>query len=281
MAAKLSLSSLVLLLTLGGYSLPASTEEDPLLASIRKAGQVKVEVGVAPPYVVASPDGKMSGYAIDVIDLVLKGMSLPQLTPILIAWDAQIPALQARQMDFLAFDLISEARCKRGTIFSAPYFSMQDALYVLPGNPKHLMGYSHVAQNPEVKLAVTTGSSQEVYALKKGVKPEQLVKVPDVQAGAATVIGGRADAYALGQFTIANPGQKGLEAVVDEQAPLNARGVAFRKEDVRFRDAFNEQLNLLRRDGRLKELYAVKYGFPNFDTFAGLTKASDIVPSCE
>ncbi|MGY2812085.1 transporter substrate-binding domain-containing protein [Bradyrhizobium sp. USDA 4506] len=273
---------LLLLLTLAGYSLPAFAEaEDPLFASIRKAGQVKVELGVAPPYVVASPDGKMSGYAIDVIDLVLHGMKLPQLTPVPIAWDAQLPALQAHQMDFLAFDLISDARCKRGTIFSAPYFAMQDALYVLPRNPKRLMGYSHVAQNPDVKLAVTAGSSQEAYALSRGIKPEQLVRVPDVQAGAATVLSGRADAFALGQFTIASPAEKGLELVVDEGAPMNARGVAFRKENVRFRDAFNEQLNLLRSNGRLKELYAVKYGFPNFDTFAGMVKASDVVPSCE
>ncbi|WP_439406555.1 transporter substrate-binding domain-containing protein [Bradyrhizobium sp. DASA03076] len=210
---------LVLLLTLIGHSLPARAgTADPLLASIRKAGQAKVALGSAPPYIAVSPDGKATGYVIEVIDLALKGMGLPALAPVLTAWDAQIPGLQAHQFDFSGANVITEARCK-AVLFTAPFYAMRDALYVLPGNPKHLTGFSELARSPEIKLAVVRGSSQEAYALKKGLTPERLVLVTDIQAGAATVIGHRADAFAVGQFTIVAPEQKGLEVVVDEQAP--------------------------------------------------------------
>ena len=49
--------------------------------------------------------------------------------------------------------LITEARCK-AVAFSQPITAQQDALYVVPGNPKKLTGYDLVAQTPDIKLAV-------------------------------------------------------------------------------------------------------------------------------
>lgn len=282
MRAKPELSLFVMLLALGSYSCPTLAQtEEPLFASIRKAGGAKVAMGSSPPWIYVSSSGEAKGYHVEVIDLVLMGLGLPAVTPALIGWEGQIPALQAHQVDFIAPGLlITEARCKMVT-YSGPVFAQQDGLYVLPGNPKHLTGYSQVALSPDVKLAVITGSSQEAYALKRGVKPDQLVRVPDIQAGIATVTGGRANALALGQFSVPGPEQKGVEVVVDGEAPMNGYGVVFRKEDVRFRDEFNKQLDVLRSNGTMKELYAVKYGAPNWDVLSSLRRASDVAPSCE
>ncbi|MCK1406812.1 transporter substrate-binding domain-containing protein [Bradyrhizobium sp. 76] len=133
----------------------------------------------------------------------------------------------------------------------------------------------------EIKLAVITGSSQEAYAVKQGIARERLVRVPDIQAGVATVTSGRADALVVGQFSIPNAEQKGVEGVVDKEAPMNGIAAAFRKEDIHFRDAFNEQLSLLRRDGNMQQLYFAKYRISNWDTLAKFTEASDIEPSCD
>ncbi|MCC8984889.1 hypothetical protein H8A92_39995, partial [Bradyrhizobium sp. 10BB] len=54
-----------------------------------------------------------------------------------------------------------------------------------------------------------------------------------------------------------------------------------RKEDARFRDAFNAQLNLLRSNGTMEQLYVVKYGISNWDALVKLAKASDAEAGCE
>jgi polar amino acid transport system substrate-binding protein len=189
--------------------------------------------------------------------------------------------LQARRFDFIpAGLLVTEARCKV-VAFSAPITAQQDALYVAPGNPKHLAGYGQVAQSPDIRLAILAGSAQEAYAVKQGIKSEQLVRVPDIQAGVATVSGGRADAFAVGQFSVPNPQQKGVELMVDDQAPVSSIAVAFRKEDAPFRDEFNKQLQALRSSGAMKDLYAGKYGFPNWDVLAKITNTNGLAPGCE
>jgi polar amino acid transport system substrate-binding protein len=271
----------VLLLTLTSYSLPGHAEEDALLASMREAGAAKAAIASAAPWASISPNGEPQGYLIDVTNLALKGMGAPKISAVLTTWDAMIPGLQARRFDFLpAGLLVTEARC-RVVVFSAPITAQQDALYTTPGNPKHLTGYAQIAQSPEIKLAVLSGSAQEAFAVKQAIGSEQLLHVPDIQAGVATVVGGRADAFAVGQFSVPDPQQKGVELVVDNQAPVSSIAVAFRKEDVHFRDELNKQFEVLRSNGAMKELYAGKYGFPNWDVLAKINNTRDLAPGCE
>jgi polar amino acid transport system substrate-binding protein len=251
---------------------------DPVPAATRQAGEVKMAMGTTPGWVFMSPTGEPKGYAVDLITLALKGMGAPKLNASLIAWEAQIPALIAHQVDIISPSLVmTEARCKL-VIFSKPVSAAQDAMWVAPGNPKKITGYVQVGKRPELKLAAVSGSAQEAYALKHGVKPEQIVRVPDIQSGVATVTGGRAQAFAIGQFSV--PHGKGVEAVVDRESPINAYGVVFRKDEVAFRDAFDKQLEVLRGNGVMKQLYE-KWGRDNFDVVASLHKPSDAVSNCQ
>lgn len=278
-------SLLLMLLATAGYSFPTVAQTDaPIIASIRKTGEVRVAITSLPPYMTVSPSGEATGPNIDLQNMVLKRMGLPPLTAMHMQWDAMIPGILAHQFDYIgAYLAITEARCEV-LVFSAPTYASQAGLFVLPGNPRHLMGVTQLAHSPDIKVAVVTGSAQEAYVLKQGVKPEQLVRVPDVQAGSATVIGGRVNVFIVSQFGVPNPEQKGLELVVDEQSPVDGFAIAFRKEDVRFRDAFNEQLRPLLRNGTIQKLYE-KYEGPSGDRVAQLiakfTKAGDLVPSCE
>ncbi|WP_439360370.1 transporter substrate-binding domain-containing protein [Bradyrhizobium sp. DASA03007] len=280
------LSLLILLIAFIGHLSPTLAQaEDPLFASIRRAGGAKVAVIALPPYMIMSPNGEATGTSIDLQNMVLEGMGLPALTPVLTDWAAMIPSLQARHVDFVGagWDITAES-CKT-VIFSTPFYALQAALYVLPGNPKHLTTVADVARGPEIKIAIIGRSSgYRSYSLSRGVKPEQILDVPDHEAGVASVRGGRVDAFLVGQFGIPNPEQKGVEEVVDEQSPITAGGVVFRKENARFRDAFNEQLNLLIKKGAIQKLYE-KYGVANGDARVRLlgkyAKASDFLPSCE
>ncbi|MET4260850.1 polar amino acid transport system substrate-binding protein [Bradyrhizobium sp. S3.12.5] len=282
MRSNLEFSSLVGLLAFACFSLPSHAQSgDALLLSMREAGETKAAIAAAPPWASTSPSGEPQGYLIDVTNLALKGLGAPKISVSLTTWDAMIPGLQARRFDLVPAGLLITAdRCKV-VAFSAPITAQQDALHVLPGNPTHLTGYAQIAQNTDIKLAVLTGSAQEAFAVKQGISSAQLVRVPDIQAGIATVRGGRANAFAVGQFTVPDPQQKGVEVVVDNQAPIASMAVAFRKEDARFRDEFNAQLGFLRSSGAMKDLYVGKYGFPNWDVLAKVTKAGDVVPGCE
>ncbi|WP_439360394.1 transporter substrate-binding domain-containing protein [Bradyrhizobium sp. DASA03007] len=262
---------LVLLLTLAGYSFTTLAQsQDPLITSIRNAGKLKVALSSAHPYTVVSPTGEATGSSVDLQNMVLKEMGLPPLTPVLTGWDFMIPGLQAHQFDYVGAGLnITEARCK-AVIFSAPYYATKTGLYVLPGNPRHLTALAHVPSRPDIKAATLPGlDSYQGYALKQGGKPEQITIVPDIQAGVAMVSGGRSDAFFIGQFSITHPEQQGLEVVADEQSPVFGSAIAFRKEDKSFRNAFNEHLIPLLRNGRLQKLYE-KYEIPNGDTVARL-----------
>jgi polar amino acid transport system substrate-binding protein len=263
--------------------LPCSAQgaSNNLLSAMERAGEAKVAIAALPPYAYLQPNGTPEGYMIDVSTEVMKAYGIPKVAAAVTTWDAMIPGLQAHQFDFIPAGLnITSARCQV-VQFSAPVTVQQEALYVMPGNPKHLSGYSAVANSAEVKVAVLAGSAQEAFARKQGVKDGQLVTVPDVQAGIAAVAGGRADAFGVGQFSIPNPAQKGVEVVVDKASPLSGIGIAFRKEDREARQAFDKKLDELRANGTLKRLYADKYGFPNWDVLEKATKASDIAPGCE
>lgn len=271
-----------MLVILSGVTGAATAQEpaDQLLTAMRRAGVAKIAVATLLPYATLSPNGQPEGYTIDISALAMQGLGVPKLSATVTTWDAMIPGLQARQFDFVPAGLsITTARCK-AVLFSSPITAQQDALYVLPGNPKRLTGYTSVAQAPDVQLAVLVGSVQEAYALKQGIKPAQLLKVPDAQAGIATVIGGRAQAFAVGQFSVPNPEQKGVEVVIDKSSPVAAVGVAFRKENAQTRDAFNKQLEILRANGAMKDLY-IKWGLKNWETLARVTKTSDVASGCE
>jgi polar amino acid transport system substrate-binding protein len=239
----------------------------------------KVAIASLPPYAFKLPAGEPKGYLIEVMAEALKPLGVRSIEATTTTFDAMIPGLQARQFDFVPAGLnITNPRCDV-VLFSSPLTVQQDALYVMPGNPKRLAGYASIAAAPDARFAVLVGSAQEAFALSKGAKPEQLVKVPDAQAGIAAVTGGRADAFVIGQFSIPNFAQRGVEAVVDKDSPPAGVGIALRKENAGTRDALNARLQQLRSDGTLKTLYE-KHGFNNWETLAKAAKASDIATNC-
>ncbi|QOZ23873.1 transporter substrate-binding domain-containing protein [Bradyrhizobium sp. CCBAU 51753] len=291
MRSQLKFSFAVLVLGLVSNPYPSFAQDSgPLFDSIRKAGHVKMALGSAPPWDMISPEGKAAGYGPEVMELALKAMGQPELKGVLLDWSAQVPALQSRQVDFVAPGLsYTEEYCKE-VIYSSPNFVGLSGFFVKRGNPKHITSVAQIAQNPDIKVAGAAGGAYTPYLMKAGIKPEQLVSLPDIPAMAATVTGGRADVAYLNQVAIIHPEKQGLEFILDKQAPPSAYGAMFRKEDVAFRDAFDKELNKLRGNGVMKELLTKywKQAYGDLDGFdavweavSKIEKASDVVPSCK
>lgn len=291
MCSKRKISTIALVFALAGCSYTAVAQaSDSLLASIRGSGEVKVAMGSAPPWMFVSPSGEGKGYNLEVMQAVFKRMGLPALKPVLTAWNAQIPSLLAKQADMIAPGLqMTEARCQT-VIYSAPVALSRLALYFKAGNPKHLSGLAQIKDNPALKLAVIPGSAERAEALRQGVKPEQLLEVPDNEARVAAVTAGRADAFYAIEGIVRDLEQKGLGTVIDTQAPRQAYGVIFRKEDAGLRNDFNKHLNELRDSGEMQRMFIEvkrELGISETDALASWAlvakakKASDILPSCE
>ncbi|MCA6120135.1 transporter substrate-binding domain-containing protein [Bradyrhizobium sp. WSM 1738] len=107
------------LLVTSCYSFPSFPQpESSLLDSMRKGGEVKVAFGLAPPLVVVSPSGELKGYTVDIVKLSVRRKGAPAVTPVLTAWDAQLPLLLAHRGDLVASGLQITENCCEVAVFS-------------------------------------------------------------------------------------------------------------------------------------------------------------------
>lgn len=286
MHAKQVALSIFLTAAVGLAATPVAAQDDPLFAKIREAGEVRVGVAPSPPFMMLSPRGEATGIAVEMNKLVLKAMGLPKMTPVFLEWNAVFPALDAHQIDYAGGQInIVEERCPK-LAFSVPLTASHLGMFVLPNNPKQLTTVADAARNPDLKVAVVTplNSSYGIYARAVGVKPDQFVAVPENQAGIASVLGGRADAYLAAAVSIPEPEKKGVELVIDKKSPVFANAAAFRIENKAFRDAYNERAIRLIKDGTYKRLWE-QFGAPYADMtnelLVSFSSAGDIVQSCK
>lgn len=255
-------------------------DDGSLWADAIERGYARVALGSAPPWAFITPTGEIKGHLVEMTQAAAARLGVEKLEATATSWDSMIPGLLAGRFDMLPGGLnITKERCEL-VIFSAPLIASRDSLYVIAGNPLNLEGYASVAAHPTARLAVLTGTTQERVALGYGVDRSRLVGVPDTQAGVAAVTGGRADAFALGEYSVTNFADHGLDRIIGHDQPLNGAGVIFKKEDRDARDAFNRELAVLRADGTMQNSYET-WGFDNWDVLEKLTKAADIIDSCE
>jgi polar amino acid transport system substrate-binding protein len=249
-----------------------------LVASMKKAGCARTALAEALPFSTITAGGQAGGYVPAVTQEVLSKLGVPKLCAKTATFDAMIPGLQAGTFDVLPGGLnITPERCKV-VAFSQPVTAQHEALAFARGKSPGITTYTGIARDSRIKLAVFSGSSQEAFAKKSGVKQSQLVTVPDAQTGIAAVKSGRADAFGAGQFTLQKAVGATMEVRVDTSSPVSMIGIAFRKRDVKTRNAFDADLQQMRKSGALGALYT-KYGFSNAEEIKGIDRAT-VSKSC-
>ncbi len=277
-------AALSMLLGVSGLGLSqaavAAADDSKLIREFQENGVGRAAIAQLPPYAFIEAGKEPSGYLIEISRWALQQMDVPKIEATVTTFGAMIPGLRAGQVDFVPSGLnITAARCEV-VAFTQPVTVQQDAVYTVEGNPKGITGYRFIADNPEVKAAFLSGSTQEAFALAQGVTRDQLVSVPDVQSGISTVVSGRADTFVVGQFSVPQKLREGVDFVVDSDSPRQAVGIAFRQEDADARDAFNEKFDEMRANGEMEALYG-KWGFDNWAVLKETTDVSMIVPGCE
>lgn len=247
--APLSLHRLGLACTLlAGLAASFASQAETTLERIQSTGTVRIGYANEAPFAYTETSGKVTGESPEIATKVFAAMGVKKVEPVLTEWGALIPGLRAGRFDVIAAGMyITPPRCQQ-VIFTDPHYQIPDTLLVKRGNPKNLHSYADVAKNPNVRLAIMSGTAELGYARAEGVSDDQIVQVPDTTAQLQAVRAGRADASvgtALTMKGLAAKGGDGVEAIADfkdDPAHIGYGALAFRPEDKDLRDAVNQQL---------------------------------------
>lgn len=199
-----------------------------------------------------------------------------------------LEGLNSGRFDVIAAGMfIGAGRCAQAA-FSAPVYCARSALLVRSGNPAGLSDYASVAAGGGT-IAVLGGAAEQGYVTAAGVADERITVVRSPREGVEMVAEDEVDAFTLTSVSLralveslraeespadrppgAGPTPSELaqmvevldsfEPVVDGKTQLGCGAAAFRKTDSSLVDAFNGELEALRREGRVLKL-TEPYGF--------------------
>ncbi len=238
-------------------------EATGLLAELQEQGSITIGIANEVPFGFVGDDGEASGIAPDVATAVLTELGIDNVDAEVVEFGQLIGGLQAGQFDLIAAGMYINPERAEQIHFSDPDYCIAEGLAVPAGNPQGIVDYQSVVDNPDITLAVATGTVEVGYAENAGVPDSQLQVFADIEGMYRALEAGEVDAVTGTAATVQRQvaTRDDMEAVEpffpktaegDEVLPCG--GYGFRLENQDFRDAFNDQLNEFREDGTTKEL---------------------------
>jgi polar amino acid transport system substrate-binding protein len=264
----LTVSVALAMLSAGASSTTAQSITDRVLND----GKITIGIHNQAPWGYVGADGKAAGIGPDMIKAVLGPLGVKEVHFVAMDWGALIPSLLSRRIDVVASGMAITAERCRQVIFSNPDLVIGDGVMVLAGNPKNIHSYADVANNPALRMGGGRGSSNSENAVKAGVPKDRMILFQDRQSSVAALLAGRIDADTESLATAMNTvNQPSLKEKIELARPFiglvengrevaNYASIAFRPDDLKLRDLYNESLANQKADGTVEEVLA-KYGF--------------------
>ncbi|OIJ13645.1 ectoine/hydroxyectoine ABC transporter substrate-binding protein EhuB [Anaerobacillus alkalilacustris] len=269
-----------------GSSEEAATQETTF-EKVKREGFVTVGFANEAPYAYATPDGKLTGEAVEIARVILQRLGIEEMNGVLTEFGSLIPGLKANRFDMITAGMYITADRAKEVDFANPEYSIGEGIAVVAGNPINIKSYEDIVNNSDVKVAVMGGAIQFNYLTSVGVKESQIHIVPDNPSALDALIAGRVDVIAMTgpslQAVLDAANNDRVERVMDFVQPVidgvNVRGygaTAFRKGETDFVDVFNAELEKLKESGELLEILE-QFGFteqelPGDATVDSLTK---------
>ncbi len=238
-------------------------EASGLLGELQEEGSITIGIANEVPFGFMGDDGEATGAAPDVARAVLTELGIEEINAEVVEFGQLIGGLQAGQFDMIAAGMYINPERAEQILFSDPDYCITESLAVEEGNPLGIENYQSVVENPDITLAVATGTVEVGYAEEAGIPDEQLEVFPDIDGMYRALEAGEVDAVTGTSATVRTQTETrdGIEGVepffpkdADGEEILPCGGYGFRLENQEFRDAFNEQLNEFREDGTTLEL---------------------------
>lgn len=272
--------------TSGGVPSGASSSGETTLQKVKKQGSVTVGFANEKPYAYATPDGKLTGEAVEVARAVLKKMGINEMNGVLTEFGSLIPGLKAKRFDIITAGMYITPERAKEVDFADPEYSIGEAIAVKKGNPLNLHSYDDIKKNPNIKIGVMGGVAEYDYLLKSGISKEQIQIVPDNPSALAALQAGRVDTITMTgpslQTMLDTAKDANVERVMDFVQPvIDGKSVrsygatVFRKEDKDFREEFNKGLQELKDSGELLKILE-KFGFTEQE-LPGNVKTEDLI----
>jgi polar amino acid transport system substrate-binding protein len=237
----------------------------------KSEGYVTVGFANEKPYAYATPDGKVTGEAVEIARTILERLGIKDINPVLTEFGSLIPGLKAERFDIITAGMYITPERAKQVDFANPEYSIGEAIAVKKGNPKDIHSYEDVKENPDVKIAVMGGAIEVDYLTKVGVSVDQIVTVPDQPSAIAALQADRVDVITMTgpslQAILESAKDPNIERVMDFEQPVidgkSVRGygaAVFRQGDDDFREAYNAELQKLKESGELLEILS-QFGF--------------------
>jgi polar amino acid transport system substrate-binding protein len=199
------------------------------------------------PWAYPGDNGEPLGFVNAIATGILNDMGYDDIEPVQTEWGGLIPGLQADRSDVITGGMyILKERCEN-VAFSDPIGVFGDAFIVAAGNPKGIEDYQDIVDQDAI-FVTGAGYNQIKVAKAQGIPASNIMEVPGPTEILAAVRSGRADAGGVTYFTAKNLAEEsgGDVEVTDPRAlpeeTLNWVGIAFRKSDQDFLEAFNAAL---------------------------------------
>jgi polar amino acid transport system substrate-binding protein len=252
------------------------------LEKAQETGKIVVGFANEKPYAYKDADGTITGEAVEVARAVLSEMGIKEMEGVVTEFSSLIPGLKAGRFDVITAGMyITPERCKE-VAFGEPEYSIGESLAVAKGNPLNLKSYQDIIDNPDAKIAIMAGAIESTYLSEMGMKPEQIVTVPDIPSNIQALESGRVDAITMTSMTLRSAlegaGTKNIEVVADfEQPVINGKDVrgygaaAFKNADTDFVEAYNAELQKMKSSGKLLEIIS-EFGFTESELPGDVTK---------
>ncbi|MCO8128901.1 transporter substrate-binding domain-containing protein [Acidimicrobiia bacterium EGI L10123] len=164
------------------------------LAELQEAGSITIGIANEVPFGFTGEDGEATGIAPDVAKAVLAELGITEVEANVVEFGQLIGGLQAGQYDLIAAGMyINEERAEQ-ILFSDPDYCIAEGLAVPAGNPEGIVDYNSFVDNPDLTLAVATGTVEVGYAEDAGIPDDQLQVFADIDSMYAALEAGEVDA---------------------------------------------------------------------------------------
>jgi polar amino acid transport system substrate-binding protein len=179
-------------------------------------------------------------------------------------WDGIMPSLLTRRADLIISGMTATPERALRVSYSDPYFHTITCFLVSKKRAPDVKGLADLNQPGRV-ITVKTGTTGHAAALKR--LPQAEIKAFEQENDAALEVAfGRADAMLYDLRAVQNHHKQHADTtyVLREPVSIEPYAVACRKGDPDTVAWLNLLIHHMRRDGRLKELYA-KYALENVE----------------
>lgn len=233
----------------------------PAVALAQAPGWAKVRIGVEanyPPFSQMSPDGKFSGFDIDIANAICADMKA-ECTMVAQEWDGMMPALNAKKFDMIVASMSITEERKKNADFSDSYYDIPSTWIAKTGTFKTV----DAAALKGKKIIVTRNTPRAAYVQATFKESEVLLVAKEAEvtmelAAGRGDIGFGSSLAATAAFLKSPQGKEfsrvGAPVMLGGAKQGGGVGIAMRKGEDTLRTKVNASLKTITANGVYKTI---------------------------